>query len=335
MLGSAEGQTRTMDGRVFTGGSTSVATAASVRQLVDAGQFFWLDLESVDDEVLGLLGDVFQVHQLALEDVRHFGQRPKCDDYGTFTHLVAYGAAAQPFGTEEVHFLFAEHFVVTVHHGPCGAMDDARNRLAHRAGEPNVPPQIAVIYLVIDELVDSFFPMLDGFDNQIDDLEDAVLVRPTDAQLGTLFTMKRSLIGVRKVITPQRDVFAGITSGVIELPGVNESGLRYLRDVYDHLIRISDLVDGYRDLLSGVMDTHLSTVSNRLNVVMKQLTIIATVFLPLSFLTGWFGQNFSYLVAHITGRVPFYGLAVGLEVLSALVLLYFFRRRGWLGGPTE
>ncbi len=122
---------------------------------------------------------------------------------------------------------------------------------------------------------------------------------------------------------------------MIELPGVNESGLRYLRDVYDHLIRISDLVDGYRDLLSGVMDTHLSTVSNRLNVVMKQLTIIATVFLPLTFLTGWFGQNFSYLVGHITGRVPFYLFAVGFEVLSALALLYVFRRRGWLGGPTE
>jgi magnesium transporter len=324
-----------MNGQIFSDGATSAATAASIRQLVDAREFFWLDLESVDDETIELLTDVFHVHQLALEDIQHFGQRPKVDDYGTFTYLVAYGAAGEGLGTEEVHLLFAEHFVVTVHHGPCGAMDEARNRLAHRTGGPAVPPQIAVIYLVIDELVDSFFPMLDRFDNQIDDLEDAVLVRPTEAQLGTLFSLKRSLIGVRKVITPERDAFAGITSGMIELPGVNESGLRYLRDVYDHLIRISDLVDGYRDLLSGVMDTHLSTVSNRLNVVMKQLTIIATVFLPLSFLTGWFGQNFSYLVAHITGRVPFYVFAVGLEVASALVLLYFFKRRGWLGGPTE
>jgi magnesium transporter len=324
-----------MEGRIFSNGTTSPATPAAVRQLVDGGQFFWLDLEGVDDEVLGLLSDAFQVHQLALEDIEHFGQRPKVDDYGTFTYLVAYGAADEGYGSEEVHFLFAEHFVVTIHHGPCGAMDDVRTRLARRTGATTVPPEIAVIYLVIDELVDSFFPMLDRFDNQIDDLEDAVLVKPTEAQLGTLFTMKRSLIAVRKVITPQRDVFAGITSGVIELPGVDETGLRYLRDVYDHLIRISDLVDGYRDLLSGVMDTHLSTVSNRLNVVMKQLTIIATVFLPLSFLTGWFGQNFSYLVEHITGRVPFYVLAVGLELASAAGLLYFFRRRGWLGGPTE
>ncbi len=324
-----------MDGRIFSDGTTSAATVASVGQLVDAGQFFWLDLDSVDEETVGLLTDVFHVHQLALKDIEQFGQRPKVDDYGTFTYLVAYGAAGQGFGTEEVHFLIAEHFVVTIHHGHCGAMDDARTRLEHRTGAVTVPPQIAVIYVVIDELVDSFFPMLDGFDNQIDDLEDAVLVRPTEAQLGTLFSMKRSLIGVRKVITPERDAFAGITAGVIELPGVNENSLRYLRDVYDHLIRISDLLDGYRDLLSGVMDTHLSTVSNRLNVVMKQLTIIATVFLPLSFLTGWFGQNFGYLVGHITGRVPFYVFAVGLEVVAAAALLYYFRRRGWLGGPTE
>ena len=147
--------------------------------------------------------------------------------------------------------------------------------------------------------------------------------------------MKRSLITIRKVVTPQRDMFATISSGVEQLPGVTEDALRYIRDIYDHLIRISDLVDGYRDLLSGVMDTHLSTVSNRLNVVMKQLTIIATVFLPLSFLTGFFGQNFNWLVAHITGRVPFIVFGLGLELVSAAVLLYLFRKRGWLGGPTS
>jgi magnesium transporter len=146
--------------------------------------------------------------------------------------------------------------------------------------------------------------------------------------------MKRSLIAVRKVVTPERDMFASISSGVTVLPGVTDEGLRYLRDIYDHLIRISDLVDGYRDLLSGVMDTHLSTVSNRLNVVMKQLTIIATVFLPLSFLTGFFGQNFAWLVNHITGVWPFFVFGVGVEVAAAAGLLYLFRKRGWLGGPT-
>ena len=129
-------------------------------------------------------------------------------------------------------------------------------------------------------------------------------------------------------------MFASISSGVIELPGVTDEGLRYMRDIYDHLIRISDLVDGYRDLLSGVMDTHLSTVSNRLNVVMKQLTIIATVFLPLSFLTGFFGQNFPGWSRTSPGGCPSSSSGWASSWLSAAGLLYLFRKRGWLGGPT-
>ena len=257
---------------------------------------------------------MFKIHHLAVDDTQHFGQRPKAEDYDGFIYLVVHGASADRDGTEEVHFILADTFVITVHRGPCRGPGRGPRPDPATAGPPAVnAPHIALVYLVIDQLVDSFFPMLDQFDSQIDELEDAILVQPTDAQLGTLFAMKRSLITVRKVITPERDMFASISSGVTELPGLTTEGQRYMRDIYDHLIRISDLVDGYRDLLSGVMDTHLSTVSNRLNVVMKQLTIIATVFLPLSFLTGFFGQNFSFLVGHITGRWPFYVFGIGLE----------------------
>jgi magnesium transporter len=324
-----------MDGSLTVAGTTSPATRAALEQHLADHQFFWLDLDGVDDEAHDLLLTVFHVHHLAVDDAQHFGQRPKIEDYDNFTYMVVHGASADGTSTDEVHFIFADHFVITVHHGPCHALTDVERRIAHVRTPDQAPPQIAIIYLIIDQLVDSFFPMLDRFDSQIDELEDAILVQPTDAQLGELFAMKRSLITIRKVITPQRDMFASITSGVTVLPGVTDEGQRYVRDVYDHLIRISDLVDGYRDLLSGVMDTHLSTVSNRLNVVMKQLTIIATVFLPLSFLTGFFGQNFSYLVNHITGRWPFYTFAVALELVSAAGLLYLFRKRGWLGGPTN
>jgi len=116
---------------------------------------------------------------------------------------------------------------------------------------------------------------------------------------------------------------------------MTEEGQRYFRDIYDHLIRIADMVDGYRDLLSGVMDTHVSTVSNRLNVVMKQLTIIATIFLPLSYLTGFFGQNFTFLIGHISGRLPFFIFGLGIELATVFVLLYYFRRRGWIGGVSS
>ncbi len=147
------------------------------------------------------------------------------------------------------------------------------------------------LYRVVDTLVDAYFPVLAALDDQIDDIEDEILKAPTDEQLGRLFDMKRALIVLRKVVTPERDVFATLASADV-IPGMTPEYERYFRDIYDHLIRVSDLVDSYRDLLSGALDTHLSTVSNRLNVVMKQLTIIATVFLPLSFLTGFFGQNY-------------------------------------------
>ncbi|MGO8872021.1 MAG: magnesium/cobalt transporter CorA [Acidimicrobiales bacterium] len=323
-----------MRGTVTCEGTATPATREAVERRLATKQFFWLDLDGIDDDTHDVLLDVFKVHQLVLDDAERFGQRPKVEDYDDFMYLVVHGASDDQSATKEVHFIFGAHFVITVHHGPCQALDDVRVRIGHRRASELESPQITLIYLVIDQLVDSFFPLLNEFDNRIDELEDAILVKPTDAQLGTLFAMKRSLINIRKVVTPQRDMFASISSGVTDLPGVSTDGLRYMRDIYDHLIRISDMVDGYRDLLSGVMDTHLSTVSNRLNVVMKQLTIIATVFLPLSFLTGFFGQNFSWLIGHITGRAPFLFLGIGLELAAAAGLLYLFRRRGWLGGDA-
>ena len=141
--------------------------------------------------------------------------------------------------------------------------------------------------------------------------------------------MKRLLVGMRKAITPQRDMFASLLRDVAELPGMTEEDERYFRDIYDHLIRISDLIDTYRDLLTSSMDVYLSTVSNRLNAVMKQLTIMATIFLPLSFITGFFGQNFGWMVGHIKSPGIFFGLGIGLEVLPSPAL-HAVQRRGWL-----
>ena len=166
----------------------------------------------------------------------------------------------------------------------------------------------------MDTLVDSFFPVLADFDDAIDDLEDAILKNPTEEQLGTLFDMKRQILTIRKVITPQRDMISSLNSGMVDDPRHDRPELAYFRNLYDHLIRISDMVDSYRDLISGAMDTHLSMVSNRLNVVMKQLAIIATIFLPLGFLTGFFGQNFAWPLAHLqVGLGHFLVLGVGTE----------------------
>jgi magnesium transporter len=228
----------------------------------------------------------------------------------------------------EVHCFYSEKFLVTVHRAAHPGLSSLAERLRKR---PELcSDQVMMLYRVVDELVDSFFPVLASLDDRIDRLEDEILRRPTDQQLGTLFDIKRSLIAQRKVLSPQRDMFAMLLSGGNELPGMTADAERYFRDLYDHMIRISDLVDSYRDLISGAMDTHLSTVSNRLNVVMKQLAIIATVFLPLSFLTGFFGQNFGWMVNRLDNLPVFLGAGIGLQVAVVVGLLVLFKRRGWM-----
>lgn len=318
-----------MDGHLITvDGQDHPAEASTIQRLVDGSARFWLDLACPDPgEYVTILRDVFGFHPLAIEDAEHFGQRPKIDTYEDFVLLVVYGAS--PGGRlVEVHCFYTASYLVTVHHEPCPNLTALANRLHQRAA-PN-HDHVMALHRVVDSLVDGFFPVLSTLDDQIDEIEDEILSRPTDEQLGRLFDMKRSLIALRKVVTPQRDMFASLLSQADLLPGMTPEAERYFRDLYDHLIRISDLVDSYRDLLSGALDTHLSTVSNRLNVVMKQLTLIATVFLPLTFLTGFFGQNFGWMINRITSLGAFLGFGIATPVIIALGLFLLFRQRGWL-----
>jgi magnesium transporter len=309
-------------------GQSHEITPATVRGLIDASTRFWLDLSDIDQaSTETLLSDTFGFHPLAVRDAERFGQRPKLDSYEGYALMVVYGAT-ESGSLVEVHCFYTEHYLVTVHHDPSSTLQRLGERLKEQAGPR--PDHVMLLYRVVDSLIDGYFPVLADLDDQIDELEDEILQKPTDEQLGRLFDMKRSLIAMRKVVTPQRDMFATLLSDPDVLPGMTPDAERYFRDLYDHLIRISDLVDSYRDLMSGALDTHLSTVSNRLNVVMKQLTIIATIFLPLSFLTGFFGQNFAWMVLRITSLGAFIGVGIGLQVLVVIILLLFFRQRGWL-----
>src|SRR5439155_16209437 len=285
----------------------------NVERLVASRQFFWLDLHRPQEEDFRLLSEVFQFHPHAIEDSEQFSQRPKLDDYDDFVFLVAYGASPDEDRLVEVHCFFSERFLITVHRDDCPAFAEIRERYRKR-NQPVTDPAL-LLYRIVARLVDSFFPILAEFDDRIDELEDQIFLNASDAQLQEIFSMKRLLVGMRQVISPQRDLFASLVGGVSELPGMSVKEERYFRDVYDHLIRISDLIDTYRDLLTGAMDVYLSTVSNRLNVVMKQLAIIATIFLPVAWLTGFFGQNFGFLVKEIGSWQTFVLLGLGSEVL--------------------
>ncbi|HEV2369634.1 MAG TPA: magnesium/cobalt transporter CorA [Acidimicrobiales bacterium] len=322
-----------MDGHLLSAdGSEHEVTNEAVRQLLGSSTKFWLDLMDPEPATAdALLRDTFGFHELAVEDAEKFGQRPKLDSYDDYSLLVVFGA--DHLGQLiEVHCFYSEQYLVTVHRGHCPDLAQLADRL--RRNPPRRPDHIMLLYRVVDALIDGYFPVLGALDDRIDELEDAILQRPTEEQLGHLFDLKRTLIAMRKVVTPQRDLFATFLAREDPLPGMTPEAERYFRDLYDHLIRISDLVDSYRDLLSGALDTHLSTVSNRLNAVMKQLTIIATIFLPLSFLTGFFGQNFGWMVGKLTSLPVFLAVGVGLQLGAAVGLLVLFRRRGWLASDA-
>jgi magnesium transporter len=311
---------------ILTNCLTDEVTRPAIERALKEDDLLWLDLEDTGPDTIALLREVFKIHPLAIEDAQEFHQRPKIEDYDNFVSLVAYGARGLDEPLAEVHAFYAEHFLVTVHRDPVPAIDNA----CHALTRVPTTRRLIALYRLLDALVDSMFPFLAAMDDRIDDLQDAIFDNPQKEQLSALFALKRQLVDMRKLVTPQRDTVSSIVAQVVVLPGMTPDTERYIRDLYDHLIRISDMVDSYRDLLSGSLDAYTSMVSNKMNEQMKQLTIIATVFLPLTFLTGFFGQNLGWLINHIGSLDAFLIFGVGANVLAVAGLLIMAKRRGWM-----
>jgi magnesium transporter len=296
-----------------------------IGELLRRDEYFWLDLTGPAEAEIAQLKDVFGFHPLALEDTLKRGQRPKLDDFGEFMFLVYYGVEESAEGEPEpveVHAFLSGGYIVTTHSQRCGALEEVRERLQ---AQPPRSEQF-VVYRVLDGLTDTFFPVLDRLDDQIERLDEEVFDRATPQQLEQISALRRRLVELRRIAAPQRDLLARGIDDILEIPGLEADSRNYFRDVYDHSIRISDQIDAYRDLLSGTRDAYLSVVSNRLNQITKQLTVMATIFLPLSFLVGFFGQNFKWLVQQINTEADFWVLGVGSLLLSVVGLLIWFRR---------
>jgi magnesium transporter len=227
----------------------------------------------------------------------------------------------------EVHCYLAERFLLTVHADEAPGLETLRGHVARRPDHGGTPAWL--LHNVVDALVDSFLQPLNRFDERLELIEQAMFANPSEAQLQDVFRMKRRLLILRRVMAPQRDVFGRLVGSLTELPGMTRETERYFRDVYDHLVRLTERLDTQRDLMTGAIDLYLSSASNRLNATMKQLTVIATIFLPLTFVTGFFGQNFGWMVRHVGGWPAFAGLGLGLELVVAFTLFVYFRRKGW------
>jgi magnesium transporter len=226
-----------------------------------------------------------------------------------------------------VHIIISGDYVITIHHRPFAALADLRARY----DDQQVRSEQFLVYKILDAITSTFIPVLTRTDDDIDELEQDVIDNADAEDLQRIFSLKRDLVAMRRVVTPMRDMFIRNADRIAELPGLETDDRLYFRDLYDGLVRVSELVDSYRDLLSGATDMYLSTVANRQGEINKQLTVIATIFLPLTFLTGFFGQNFSYLVNHVLNTLwSFLVFGLGSLLVSTIGFWIYFRRKRWV-----
>lgn len=289
--------------------------------------FFWLDVLGAEADEIRAIGAAFGLHPLAIDDSIQFGQRAKLDPYDDYVLLVAFGWSPDEDGLVEVHCYFSERYLVTVRRDEAPALDAACDRIV-RALHAHKDP-VMVLHEVVDSLAASFNEPLETLDDRLEDIETEIVERPDQSQMREILAMRRELATFRKAIGPQRDLFGRLTTGVEELPGMTDDAQHAFRDLYDHMYRLGETMDASRDVMTGALDVYLSSSSNRLSVINKQLTVIATIFLPLSFLTGFFGQNFGFMVRHVGSWAAFLVLGIGLELLMVLAILVLFKKRGW------
>ncbi|HWI21536.1 MAG TPA: magnesium transporter CorA family protein [Baekduia sp.] len=298
---------------------------ATIAACLEQKHFFWLDLFDPSSEELDAAQRIFGLHELATEDSREFGQRPKLERYEDHALIVFYGVHRGEL--VEIHVHVSGDWVLTVHRDGCAALKTAYKRMS----VAGTRTEEEAVYRILDSLTDSFFPLLDDLDNRLDDLIDEIVEKPTDEHRHELFNQRRQLVEMRRVIAPQRDALLTGAVDLERIPGLDLDDTRdYFRDVVDHLTRLNELLDGMRDLISGALDVYLSTVSNRLNQVMKQLTLVSVIFLPLTFITGFFGQNFGWMVRHVNGFGEFIAFGGGAVLLAAISMFIWFRRSGFL-----
>lgn len=304
-------------------------TLAEIPESVD-GHVVWVDATGATAAEIEALGELFSFHDLAIEDARKRQQRPKIDTYGDHLFVVLYALdppdETQRQPTRELSMFITANVVVTFHRHDIAELDEAASRWAeHCLGK--LPETVAMLaYTICDSIVDGYFPVLDEVGDRIEDLERAMFDRGDTGTLEQVFRMKRQLLEIRRVIAPTRDVFNAFTRR--ELPAMGETSLAYYQDVYDHVIRTTETIDAYRDILSSVIDVHLTLVSNRLNQTLRTLTVASIILMSLALIAGIYGMNF-----HLTPSGDWtYGFefAIGSMVVVGLALVLVFKRRDWI-----
>jgi magnesium transporter len=320
--------------RLYTGGRLEEMDFDPARigeELKVKGNCVWLDIAGSPDDIarsIPVLREEFGFHELALEDCVHPHQRPKIEQYETYFFLVAYGATVVEGGLvdHEMAMFVGHNYLVTVRKDPPLDLKpvlkrwDAHSKLAAEGGG-------YLLYILLDEIVDGYFDVLDSYEGRIEEIEDRVFAgRDQTGTQNEIFRVKKELITFRRAMAPLREVLDVMQRRTVDV--VTERLEPYYRDVYDHVLRATDFLDGVRDILSSSLDANLAVVSNRLNEVVKSLTSWAAIILVPTLIAGIYGMNFEHMPElHWLFGYPF---ALGLMAASALILYRVFKRRDWL-----
>jgi magnesium transporter len=306
-------------------------STGQVRDLLATGEgVLWLDMEDVTNEDAELLSNVFRFHPLAVADcVSKNIHPPKIDDFEQYLFIIVHGinyhVDSEVVETTEVALFVGKNYVVTSHDVPMRSVSSTLDRV-RKDGRPMRRGVDFLAHDLIDALVDNFMPTIEEIDKKSDQLEAEVLHEPKRETLASIMQLKRSILALTRVLLPQREIVNGLSRG--DYPFISERAQIYYRNIYDHLVRIEMLTVGLRDMAESVLSTYLSSVSNRMNEVMKVLTLIATIFIPLTFIVGIYGMNFVNM-PELEWR---YGYFVILIVMAAIgiSLAVYFKRRRWL-----
>ena len=307
--------------------------------LVDDENLLWLDAENPTDEEMAILAEEFGFHPLALEDVARQGQRPKIDVYDDYYFLVCYDIdydeANNRIDEHELHAFIGKNYLITVHKEPIEEIAEVASRFRRNAAA--IERGVGVLlYSLLDTIVDHYFPTIDRVGERIEELETGVFESPAGDQQGAMqaiLVLKRELITMRRVIAPERDAMAVLARR--ELPFVSEAVGVYFQDLYGHVLRVTDAIDLYRELLNGVLDSYLSinsnnlaTSSNNLNAVMKTLTSYSIILMSMTLVAGIYGMNFDFM-PELYWRLGYPGALLAMVAIFIGLQIYF-KRKGWL-----